>query len=93
MVVTTEKTQTTNMLLKGFVVSNKMDKTIVVRIERSVRHPVYDKVVKRYKKLHAHDENNACNIGDLVTVRQARPRSKTKTWDLVEIVEKAKDSI
>ena len=88
MVITEKKPG--NLEFKGLVVSNKMDKTIVVRVERTVRHPVYDKVVKRYKKLHAHDENNACSIGDTVIVCQGRPRSKTKTWDLVEIVVKAK---
>lgn len=73
----------------GKVVSNKMDKTIVVAIERSVKHPLYKKIVKRTYKLKAHDENNECNIGDKVKVMETRPLSKDKCWRLVEIVEKA----
>lgn len=74
----------------GRVVSNKMDKGITVLIERKVPHPVYGKFVKRSTKLHAHDENNECNEGDLVTISECRPISKTKSWRLVEIVERAK---
>ena len=74
----------------GKVVSNKMDKTIVVAIEDRVRHPLYKKIVDRTYKLKAHDENNECNIGDRVKVRETRPLSKEKRWRLVEIVEKAK---
>ncbi len=73
----------------GKVVSNKMDKSITVLIERRVKHPIYGKYVKRSTKLHAHDENNACNIGDVVTIKESRPISKTKTWELVSIDEKA----
>lgn len=73
----------------GKVVSNKMDKTIVVAIDRSVKHPLYKKIVKRTYKLKAHDENNECNIGDKVKVMETRPLSKDKRWRLVEIVEKA----
>ena len=73
----------------GKVVSNKMDKTIVVAIENSVRHPLYGKIMKRTYKLKAHDENNECNIGDRVKVMETRPISKEKRWRLVEIVEKA----
>ena len=73
----------------GRVVSNKMDKTITVLIERRVRHPVYGKYITRSSKIHAHDEQNSCNIGDTVTVSESRPLSKTKTWQLVEIVEAA----
>lgn len=73
----------------GKVVSNKMDKTIVVAIENSVKHPLYGKIVKRTYKLKAHDENNECNIGDRVKVMETRPLSKEKRWRLVEIVEKA----
>ena len=73
----------------GKVVSNKMDKTIVVAIEDNVRHPKYGKIVKRTVKVSAHDENNQCNIGDKVSVMETRPLSKTKRWRLVEIVEKA----
>ncbi len=74
----------------GKVTSNKMDKTIVVAIEEHVKHPLYNKVVKRTYKLKAHDENNECNIGDIVKVMETRPLSKDKRWRLVEIVEKAK---
>ena len=74
----------------GKVVSNKMDKTIVVAIEDHVKHPLYKKIVKRTYKLKAHDENNECNIGDTVKVMETRPLSKDKRWRLVEIVEKAK---
>ncbi len=74
----------------GRVVSNKMDKTIVVAIEDSVKHPLYGKVVKRTAKLKVHDENNECNIGDRVRIMQTRPLSKDKRWRLVEIIEKAK---
>ena len=74
----------------GKVVSNKMDKTIVVAIEDRVKHPRYKKIVDRTYKLKAHDENNECNIGDRVKVMETRPLSKDKRWRLVEIVEKAK---
>ncbi len=74
----------------GKVVSNKMDKTIVVAIEDHVKHPLYKKIVKRTYKLKAHDENNECNIGDTVKVMETRPLSKDKRWRLVEIVEKVK---
>jgi len=73
----------------GRVVSNKMDKTITVLIERRERHPVYGKYITRSSKIHAHDENNQCGIGDTVTVAESRPLSRTKTWKLVEIVESA----
>ena len=74
----------------GMVVSNKMDKTIVVAIEDNVKHPVYGKIIKRTLKVHAHDANNECTIGDRVEIMETRPLSKTKRWRLVEIVEKAK---
>ena len=74
----------------GKVVSNKMDKTIVVAIEENVRHPLYNKIVKRTYKLKAHDENNECGVGDKVKVMETRPLSKDKRWRLVEIMEKAK---
>ena len=74
----------------GRVVSNKMDKTVVVAIEDSVKHPLYKKVIKRTVKLKAHDENNDCSIGDRVRVMETRPLSKEKRWRLVEIIEKAK---
>ncbi|QGG80852.1 30S ribosomal protein S17 [Litorivicinus lipolyticus] len=81
--------QTTARTLSGRVVSNKMDKTIVVMIERKVKHPLYGKIIKRSTKVHAHDENNDCNIGDLVTVVESRPLSKTKSFALVNIDERA----
>ena len=74
----------------GKVVSNKMDKTIVVAVVDKVKHPLYGKIVKRTYKLKAHDENNECNIGDRVKVMETRPLSKDKRWRLVEIIEKAK---
>ncbi|MBN2559189.1 MAG: 30S ribosomal protein S17 [Clostridia bacterium] len=72
----------------GKVVSNKMDKTIVVAVETSVKHPLYSKIIKRTYKLKAHDENNECSIGDRVKVMETRPLSKDKRWRLVEIVQK-----
>ena len=74
----------------GKVVSDKMDKTIVVAIEDHVKHPIYGKIVKRTSKIHAHDENNECGIGDTVEVMETRPLSKTKRWRLVEVIERAK---
>lgn len=74
----------------GVVVSNKMNKTVVVAVENSVRHPLYNKIVKRTYKLYAHDEQNTCKIGDKVRVMETRPLSKTKRWRLVEVVEQAK---
>ena len=73
----------------GTVTSNKMDKTIVVSVETSVKHPIYGKIVKRTYKLKAHDEENKCQIGDKVKVMETRPLSKDKRWRLVEIMEKA----
>ena len=74
----------------GKVVSDKMDKTIVVAIEDNVRHPKYGKIIKRTVKIHVHDEKNECGVGDKVEVMETRPLSKTKRWRLVEIIEKAK---
>ena len=74
----------------GKVVSDKMDKTIVVAVENHVKHPLYKKIVKKTYKLKAHDENNECHIGDIVKVMETRPLSKDKRWRLVEIIEKAK---
>lgn len=74
----------------GVVSSNKMDKTVVVAVERKVQHPIYGKFLKKTTKFHAHDEKNECNIGDTVRIMESRPLSKTKRWRLVEIVEKAK---
>ena len=74
----------------GTVVSNKMDKTIVVAIKDNVRHPLYKKIVKRTIKLKAHDEQNTCNIGDKVEIMETRPLSKDKRWRLVNVIERAK---
>lgn len=74
----------------GIVVSDKMDKTIVVAVSERVKHPLYKKIVNRTKKFKAHDENNSCGIGDKVLIQETRPLSKDKCWRLVEIVEKAK---
>ena len=74
----------------GKVVSNKMDKTIVVAIVDNVQHPLYKKIIKRTIKLKAHDENNACNIGDRVEIMETRPISKDKRWRLVKVIEQAK---
>jgi len=76
-------------VVTGKVVSNKMDKTITVLIERREKHPVYGKYMTRSSKIHAHDENNQCGIGDTVTVAESRPISRSKTWKLLEIVESA----
>ena len=79
----------TKRTVTGKVISNKMDKTITVMVERKVKHPVYGKFVKKSTKLHAHDANNECNEGDLVTVSACRPLSKSKKWKLETIVERA----
>ncbi|CAA6605127.1 30S ribosomal protein S17 [Rhodospirillaceae bacterium LM-1] len=70
-------------VLQGVVVSDKMDKTIVVKVERRVMHPIYKKFIKRSKKYHAHDENNQCKMGDVVRIRETKPISKTKTWEVL----------
>ncbi|NBQ93568.1 MAG: 30S ribosomal protein S17 [Micrococcales bacterium] len=75
---------------RGYVVSDKMNKTIVVEVEDRVKHPLYGKVIRRSTKIKAHDENNSAGIGDLVVIHETRPLSATKRWRLVEIVEKAK---
>jgi small subunit ribosomal protein S17 len=74
----------------GLVSSDKMDKTVVVSIEDNVKHPIYGKIIKRTLKVHAHDENNECGVGDKVMVMETRPLSKTKRWRVVKIIEKAK---
>ena len=74
----------------GMVVSDKMDKTVVVAIQDNVVHPMYGKIIKRTLKVHAHDENNECGIGDKVSIMETRPLSKTKRWRVVSIIEKAK---
>lgn len=73
-------------VLQGVVVSNKMTKTITVKVERRLRHPVYQRVIRRSKKFHAHDEHNRCAVGDMVRIVETRPLSKTKCWRLLEIV-------
>ena len=75
--------------VKGVVLSDKMDKTITVMIERKVKHPLYGKYIKRSTKLHVHDEKNECAIGDTVSITECRPMSKSKSWALVEVVNKA----
>lgn len=75
-------TEQSSRTVQGRVVSNKMDKTITVAVERKVKHPIYGKFIKRTTKLHAHDETNQCNTGDVVTVRECRPMSKSKNWML-----------
>jgi small subunit ribosomal protein S17 len=72
----------------GEVVSNRMQKTITVQVERRVRHPVYERVIKRSKKFHVHDEHNQCQIGDMVRIVETRPLSKTKCWRLLEIIQR-----
>ncbi len=74
----------------GVVSSNKMDKTITVKVERKIKHPLYGKFLKKTTSFHAHDEKNECSIGDTVKIMESRPLSKTKRWRLVEIVEKVK---
>lgn len=75
--------------LSGRVVSSKMNKSITVAVERQVAHPLYGKFIRRRSKLHAHDENNECHEGDLVLIQECRPLSKTKSWRLVKVLEKA----
>jgi len=74
----------------GVVSSNKMDKTITVKVERKIKHPLYGKFLKKSTSFHAHDEKNECSIGDIVKIMESRPLSKTKNWRLVEVVEKVK---
>ncbi|TCK17280.1 SSU ribosomal protein S17P [Thiogranum longum] len=74
--------------LTGLVVSDKMEKSAVVKVERKVRHPLYGKYIRRSTKLHIHDENNECRAGDTVSIKQCRPLSKNKSWTLVEVVDR-----
>ncbi|HYX06350.1 MAG TPA: 30S ribosomal protein S17 [Bacteroidales bacterium] len=74
----------------GVVVSNKMDKTIIIAVKRKVKHPIYGKFVNKTSKFYAHDQENTCNIGDTVRIMETRPLSKNKTWRLVEIIERVK---
>ena len=80
----------TRKTLVGRVTCNKMDKTVTVAVENRIKHPLYGKILRRTYKLHAHDENNECNIGDRVRVKETRPLSKSKRWRLTDIIEKAK---
>jgi len=83
------KDKKTVRTLSGVVVSNKMDKTITVLVERKIKHPRYGKYIKRSTKIHAHDEKNICNEGDVVSISEVRPISKTKQWQLVEVITKS----
>jgi small subunit ribosomal protein S17 len=85
-----QQAEVTNKAVMGRVVSSAMDKTVTVLIERTVKHPLYGKFMRRSTKIHAHDEGNLCSTGDTVRVEQCRPVSKTKSWRLVEILEKAR---
>ena len=85
-----EKAQKVVRSLSGRVVSDKMDKTVTVLVERKVKHPLIGKVIRRSNKFHAHDENNECVVGDLVIIEESRPLSKTKTWRVSKVVEKAR---
>ena len=85
----TEQVTKNTRTAEGKVVSEKMNKTIIVQIERKVKHPTYGKYVRRYSKMYAHDEENTCRLGDIVTIKQTRPLSKTKRWTLVEILKRA----
>ena len=85
-----KESKATKKILQGKVVSNKPDKTVIIKVERQVSHPIYKKYYKKTKKFMAHDEKNDCNIGDVVRIRECRPLSARKSWELVEIVERAK---
>ena len=85
-----EKAEKVVRSLSGRVVSDKMDKTVTVLVERKVKHPLIGKVIRRSNKFHAHDENNECVVGDLVLIEESRPLSKTKTWRVSKVVEKAR---
>ena len=85
----TENTEKKLRTVEGRVVSNKMNKTVTILVERQVKHPLYGKYIRRSTKLHAHDEDNSCNEGDVVRVTECRPLSKTKNWRVVEVVTRA----
>ena len=84
-----EQQAAANRTLQGRVVSDKMDKSVTVLVERRVKHPLYGKFVRKSTKVHAHDENNECQVGDVVVVEQCRPLSKTKTWRFIRLIERA----
>lgn len=86
-----EARTTRRKIRQGLVVSNKMDKTIVVRVERTLTHPLYKKVIRRSKKYHAHDEENTVKVGDTVRIMECRPLSRTKRWRLLDVVQKGRD--
>jgi small subunit ribosomal protein S17 len=88
-----ETQQSNARKLTGRVVSDKMNKTVTVLVERKVKHPLYGKFVRRSKKYHAHDENNDFHPGDLVLIEETRPMSRTKTWKVVKLIEKAKEEV
>jgi len=87
----TETATTTKRTIQGVVTSSAGDKSATIMIERRIKHPLYGKIIKRSTKLHVHDENNECNKGDVIQVEECRPMSKTKSWKLVKIVEKASE--
>ena len=89
----TEQNATTRRTVTGKVISNKMDKTIVVEVERKIKHPLYGKYIRRTSKMYAHDADNACKIGDVVLIQQSRPLSKTKHWMLVQVLERTEREI
>jgi small subunit ribosomal protein S17 len=84
-----EQQTKTSRSATGRVISNKMDKTVTVQVDRRIKHPLYGKIVTRHTKLHAHDESNECKEGDLVQIEECRPISKTKAWRLVKVLERA----
>ena len=90
--VETKEKKTNPRSVTGLVISNSMDKTITVQVERRVKHPIYGKFVRRSTKLHAHDQDNDCNVGDKVTLVETRPISKSKTWQLVSIDSKVSEA-
>ena len=89
MTATENKAEKVQRTLTGSVTSSAMDKTVTVMIERRIKHPIYGKYITRSTKLHVHDENNECGQGDVVVIEQCRPISKTKSWNLVKVVEKS----
>ena len=86
-------TRESSHIMEGRVISNKMDKTIIVQVVRTVKHPLYDKYVRRFSKMVAHDEKNTCQVGDIVKIKTSRPLSKTKRWTLVEVMRKEGDQV
>lgn len=93
MIEQTTSEATSGRSVTGKVTSNKMNKTIVVEVERKVKHPLYGKYMKRYSKMYAHDNENVCQLGDIVEIKQSRPLSKTKHWILVRVLEKNEQDI